>query len=160
MISLLKSIQRKNRLMLKGLIPYLAVLCLLVSCSHPHAVEDFRPAAERDSLGRFCYSLDMTDSAAVYDISFYARLDCPKKQFKALSDVEVDIELLSPAGVAYGETVYIPISEFKSVRNGTYDCNVVYRSGLVPAEKGMWVMNVSVEDIPGLRGLGIIKSMR
>ena len=146
--------------MLKGLVPYLVVLCMLASCAHPSVVEDFRPATERDSLGRFCYSLDMTDSAAVYDISFYTRLDCTKKQIKAIGDIKADVELLSPSGVVYGETVYLPIAGFKSDRNGTYDCCVAYRNGLAPVEWGVWTMNLTLEDLSGLRGLGVINSKR
>ena len=146
--------------MLKGLIPYFAVLCLAVSCAHPSTVEDFRSVADRDSLGRFSYGLDMTDSVAVYDISFYTRFDCPKKQFKTISDIRIDVELLSPSGLSYEETVYLPVNEFKSDRKGTYDCCVVYRKDLVPVEWGVWTMNLTLEDLKGLRGMGVIKSKR
>ena len=146
--------------MLKGLVPYLAVLCLLASCSHPSMVEDFRSVAERDSLGRFCYSLDMTDSAAVYDISFYTRLDCTKKQFETIGDIRIDVELLSPSGLSYEEAVYLPVNEFKSDRKGTYDCCVAYRKDLLPVEWGVWTMNLTLEDLKGLRGMGVIKSKR
>lgn len=138
----------------------LGVLLFLVSCARPAVVEEYRLSDDRDSTGRFSFSLDMSDSAAVYDISFYTRFDCPAKVFCAMEDLPVNLELVSPSGCTYGETVYIPVSGFKSLKRGTYDSKVEYRTGLVPVEKGMWEMNIAIPERKGFQGIGVINVIR
>lgn len=144
----------------RGPFQYLMFILLAVSCSAPSQMEDFRPVDERDSLGRFVYSIDMSDSLSVYDILFYTRVDCPDKLFAELQNIKVDVGLLSPSGISYEETVYIPITSFTSDRKGTYDCQVEYRKGLVPVEWGTWRMYIVLPELKGMHGMGVINRKR
>lgn len=147
-------------MMLYKHVSYLLTVSLMLSCSAPLTMEDFRSMDDRDSLGRFSYELDMSDSLAVYDISFYTRLDQSAKDFADGSDVCVDIEFVSPSGATFSEVVYIPHSSFSSRRKGTYDCLVEYRIGSVPVEWGVWKMNLTVPQTYGMRGMGVINKKR
>ena len=73
-----------------------------------------------------------------------------------MGDVELGVELVSPSGEVYSETVFVPVDEFRSRRKGTYDCVIDYREGLVPVEWGVWRMSLAVREIGGLRGIGVI----
>lgn len=139
---------------------YLLALLAAMSCARPSMVEEYRLVDERDSTGRFSYDLDLSDSASVYDLLFYTRFDCPSKTFSALEDLQVNVEIVSPSGTVYGETVYIPVSGFKSDKRGTYDSKVEYRRGLVPVECGIWEMKLAVPQTKGLRGIGVINVKR
>lgn len=137
-------------------LPYIVALVMVAACSEPAQMEYFCSSDDRDSLGRFCYSLDMSDSLSTYDIAFYTRIDCSPKDFDALDDVRVDVELVSPAGLSYVETVYLPVASFSSRKRCTYDSIADYRTGLTPVEWGVWQMYLSLPEIQGLRGIGVI----
>lgn len=141
-------------------LPYIVALVMVAACSEPAQMEYFCSSDDRDSLGRFCYSLDMSDSLSTYDIAFYTRIDCSPKDFDALNDVRVDVELVSPAGLSYVETVYLPVESFSSRKICTYDSVVDYRKGLTPVEWGVWQMYLSLPEIQGLRGMGVINGKR
>lgn len=146
--------------MARGCFEYLAILLLAVSCSAPFQTEDFRPIEERDSLGRFVYDIDMSDSLCSYDILLYTRMDCNYKEFGKIRDIKVEVGFSSPSGKVYSETVYLPVSSFISVRRGTYDCKVEYRKDMVPVEWGMWQMTLAMPELSGLHGMGIINRKR
>lgn len=141
-------------------LPYIVALVMVAACSEPAQMEYFCSSDDRDSLGRFCYSLDMSDSLSTYDIAFYTRIDCSPKDFDALNDVRVDVELVSPAGLSYVETVYLPVASFSSRKRCTYDSIADYRTGLTPVEWGVWQMYLSLPEIQGLRGMGVINGKR
>lgn len=141
-------------------LPYIVAMVMVAACSEPAQMEYFCSSDDRDSLGRFCYSLDMSDSLSTYDIAFYTRIDCSPKDFDALNDVRVDVELVSPAGLSYVETVYLPVASFSSRKRCTYDSIADYRTGLTPVEWGVWQMYLSLPEIQGLRGMGVINGKR
>lgn len=141
-------------------LPYIIALVMVAACSEPAQMEYFCSSDDRDSLGRFCYSLDMSDSLSTYDIAFYTRIDCSPKVFDALDDIRVDVELVSPAGLSYVETVYLPVASFSSRKRCTYDSVVDYRKGLTPVGWGVWQMYLSLPEIQGLRGMGVINGKR
>lgn len=141
-------------------LPYIVAMVMVAACSEPAQMEYFCSSDDRDSLGRFCYSLDMSDSLSTYDIAFYTRIDCSPKDFDALDDVRVDVELVSPAGLSYVETVYLPVASFSSRKRCTYDSIADYRKGLTPVEWGVWQMYLSLPEIQGLRGMGVINGKR
>ena len=69
----------------------------LVSCAAPAVSDKFCAISDRDSLGRFVYDLEMVDSLAKYDISFYTRVDCGEKSFDLMQDIPIKVEWLSPS---------------------------------------------------------------
>ena len=133
-----------------------AATIALASCSTPIVSEDFRPRSERDTSGRYCFDLDMSDSLATYDISFYTRIDCGTKLFAALPDIPVNVELVSPSGYSFTESVFLAKSSFDIGRPGSFDILTDYRVDCVPFEYGCWKMFLALPDIRGLRGLGVI----
>lgn len=133
-----------------------AMALALASCSMSIVSEDFRSRSERDTSGRYCFELDMSDSLASYDISFYTRIDCGAKLFAALPDIPVNVELVSPSGYSFTESVFLAKSSFDIGRPGSFDILTDYRVGCVPLEYGCWKMFLALPDIRGLRGLGVI----
>ena len=133
---------------------------VLASCSAPMVSERFRQLSDRDSLGRFCFDLDMSDSLVRYDIEFYTRVDCSVMSFASLPDIPVNVELVSPSGVSFSEDVFLAKSTFNVERMGTYDSRVPYRVDCIPVEYGGWKMFLSVPAVRGLCGMGVIMSAK
>lgn len=138
---------------------FAVVASVLSSCSAPSSYEEFIRADAADSLGRFCFTLDMSDSLSSYDVSLYMRLDASDEKFETLPSVRVDASWLSPSGVVSDETVYIPKGSFVNHVGYARDCKVLYRSGIVPPESGKWTLMLSlpsVAECSGFRGIGVI----
>lgn len=132
----------------------------LVSCSAPTVSDEFRSISQRDSLGRFAFDLDMSDSLAKFDIKFYTRVDCGEKSFSLMQDIPITVELFSPSGEVYSENIYWPKSSFATERMGTYDSCVDYRLACVPVEYGAWKMCLTFAPVRGLCGVGVILSSK
>lgn len=138
---------------------YFILSCLFilaVSCSEPRVSETFVPFEKTDSLGRYCFELELTDSTVLYDLSFYSRIDCTRSQFCQIREFPLEVTMVSPSAVEYSELVYIPVSAFGPGDGPDYVFYEKYRSGLVPVEYGVWKMSVKVPDIKGMRGLGLV----
>ena len=140
----------------------LAIIALvaLASCVEPRISEEFKPKSDRDSIGRFCFEVDMSDSLKTYDITFYTRLDCGSSTFILLQDIPVNVEFVSPSGESFAEDVFLAKDRFVPVSAGTYDAKVDYRTGCVPVEYGRWNMNITVPEVRGMRGWGIVVSSK
>jgi hypothetical protein len=135
----------------------IASLVLMVSCSEPVSYESFIKPSETDSLGRFCYEFKM-DTAAVYDISIYTRIDACGEGVQWQGDIRMDASWVSPSGNQFFETVYIPRKEFVSILGIESDCVVRYRSGIRPDAAGLWKLVLELPELTGadgFRGMGI-----
>lgn len=132
-----------------------ALVVAVASCSAPSSYESFVKASDTDSLGRYRFTLDMTDSLSEYDIYFYTRLDITGKAFDAIGDIPVKVQLVSPSGRQYEESVYIPKGAYDDKALPSKDYEVLYRKDLVPVAFGKWELLLSIDNVPGLRGLGI-----
>ena len=128
----------------------------LVSCTAPNRSDEFRSVSERDSLGRFVYDLDMSDSLMRYDIKFYTRVDCGEASFSLIQDIPMTVEFVSPSGDVFSEDIYWPKSSFDTERMGTHDSCVDYRTSCIPIEYGVWKMCLTVAPVRGLCGMGVI----
>ncbi len=131
----------------------------LTSCSAPSSYEKFLDILTYKKTGSFKYKLDMFDSLSVYDISFYTGIDCTEKEFAQMSDIQMDISLISPAGTVYKETVYLLRETYTKSDLFSKTYKIKYRADLIPKEFGQWIMVVKlpeIESYKGLRGLGII----
>ena len=129
-----------------------AVLFAAVSCRQPRSMELFVPGSE----GPFEFVLDMSDSTAAYDFEFYTRLDGRHRDIE--TDVEMPLTLVwqSPSDSLFVETVYVPLTGGEETFYSR-EVRVPYRSGVVPAEPGIWSLRASLPvRVPGLRGLGLI----
>lgn len=95
--------------------------------------------------------MDLSDSTAVWDISFYTRVDAAD----APSEMELSATWTSPSAESLTETVYLPLSEGTSFFSR--EACVPYRTAVAPAERGLWTLTVTVPFPPdGLRGLGLV----
>lgn len=130
-------------------------LIFMFSCSRPSVSQIFVPVEQRDSLGRYAFSLPMDDSTAFYNISFYTRLDICEEEFSALADIEVGILMMSPDSTLYSETVYIPKSSFSRRTEFTADYDLPYRTVAQPVVSGRWQLYLTTPHIQGLRGMGV-----
>ncbi len=134
-----------------------ALIAAAVSCSAPASYESFVKVSGTDSLGRYCFTLDMTDSLSRYDIYFYTRIDARDRAFGEMGDIPVEVLLVSPEEVEYGERVYIPKNAYDHGLHPSRDYEVLYRRGAVPVVPGRWQLLLSVDSagVSGLRGMGV-----
>lgn len=134
-----------------------AVILGAVACTRPSSVEEFRKYSQRDSLGRYCFVMDFSDSTAMFDVSFFTRIDCRPAVFRSMGDIPVEVLWTSPSGLNYGETVYIPRDSHSRSTAFSKEYLSPYRKGLVPDEHGKWTLALTVplERRSGLRGMGV-----
>lgn len=123
---------------LKRISAFVALIFLALSCSEPLSVETF----VRNTGGAYTFEVDMSHIGCTYDISFYTRLDSRIK----VPGFPMEIRWKSPSGEVFSETVYFDCSEHS---------RVLYRTGLIPVEEGVWTLDVRA-DADGMRGLGLI----
>ncbi len=123
---------------------------LLFSCSRPQSYETFVKAADAPG-GVYSYQLDLSDSLASYDISFYSRVDRNSLNVRnEYPQIRLEVTWVSPSGQNFSETVYMRGS------NSAGDIQK-YRSGVVPRESGEWTLKVKAFPGEGkFRGLGVI----
>lgn len=134
--------------MLRIILP--VTLLLLAAGCRPASYEQFIRADQAQD-GEYVFALDLSDSTATYDLSFYTRVD-PALMAAATPSAELALQVcwMNPGGEAMSEIVYLPFgAEAGSVK--------LYRSGVKPAPAGEWHLSVTPIAPPeGLRGIGII----
>lgn len=142
----------------------ITVLIISSGCSRPESDYGFiamNPYGT-DTRDTLSFSLDMSDSTAVYEISFASRL---VSDFK-YNPLEVKVIVTSPSGNIYSENIALP-TDYKALKKsganvshsaGTYDVEWGYRSNITPAEYGIWKMDLLILD-PGARENYIIKGI-
>lgn len=129
---------------------------MAVSCSSPEAVEQFVSVSDVDAAGRLGFELNMSDTSATYDLSFFTRVDSPDRKFGQLTEFPLRVYFVSPAGKVFSETVYLPLELFEGTDSFVHDICVDYRSDIVPYEYGIWNLYVIPPAVDGLRGIGVI----
>lgn len=120
----------------------------LASCREPSSVEQFVPGD-----GPFQFSVDMSDSLAMYDFDFYSRLDT--KPSECPSSLLLMVRWISPVDSVFRENVYLP------VRSG--EVYQPYRADVVPSIYGRWTLVVACPEassVKGFRGLGLVTVKR
>ena len=120
---------------------------LLGSCSRPTGGEEFLPGPRNS----YDFRLDVADTLAFYDFSFYTRVD--KLGHKGLGlrePLRLGIVWKDPSDSTYRESVWMqPEYIDGTVRK--------YRTGVRFPEPGQWVLSVSITpETEGLRGLGLV----
>ncbi|MBR4775835.1 MAG: hypothetical protein IK008_07035 [Bacteroidales bacterium] len=126
--------------------PLISLLLLAIACSQPSSTETFLRGP-----GPYEFALDLSDSTAVWDVSFYTRVDAPD----APPEMGLCATWTSPSAESFTDTVYLPLSAGTSFFS--QEACVPYRSGVSPAERGHWTLTVDVPEPPsGLRGLGLV----
>ncbi|HIR95758.1 MAG TPA: hypothetical protein IAC05_06995 [Candidatus Coprenecus stercorigallinarum] len=147
-----------------------AVLCaVLTSCTvTPVPDSGFAEFSEENGM-KITLPLDMSDSTCSYNLSLMARFI----KGKGPESVTMDITVISPSGIRGRETAVLP-SDYYGIRShlrsnpsdsliriaGTtsyYDISWVYRSGIIPEERGSWKMEIALRGKPeGVLGAGYI----
>jgi len=110
-------------------------LLSVTACDNPKVREQYKFRGKD-----YVFEVDMTDSLATYDVYIYTRVDSDHKGFP------LEAIWTSPSGQKYSETTYF---------NLDLGQKQLYRSGLVPIEWGQWLLELSVPDVEGMRGMGI-----
>ena len=77
----------------------------------------------------------------MYDVSFFTRIDG-----NFVGSFPVTVRVKSPSGRKFEEQVYWDALEQE----------VLYRSGIRPSESGNWEFSLYVDNIKGLRGMGLV----
>ncbi|MGN1220200.1 MAG: hypothetical protein ACI4TU_04600 [Candidatus Cryptobacteroides sp.] len=134
----------------------LLALATLLSCSSPESVEIYVPVSKADGAGRLAFVADMSDTMSTYDFSIYARIDCSGRRFENIRSFPLKIDMVSPSGKEYTETVYVPVSSFEDRNMSVHDFCETYRSASRPSEYGEWDIYITPPSIDGLRGMGLI----
>ena len=117
---------------------------LLAACAEPSSREQF---IRSDGSGEYSFPVEMNDSSAVYDLSFYTVIDKPLLRSDTLGFIPMKLLWRSPSGMYMSEKVFYPADSLL----------VCYRRNLEPVDTGTWILEVSVENEPeGMRGLGLI----
>lgn len=125
---------------LSFLLAILLSVCM-VACRQPSSEEFFLRPDQVALDGSYRFRLDMSDSTAVYDLSFFTRVD---GDFTGSFPVTVQVK--SPSGKKFEDNVYWDVSVQK----------VLYRKDIRPDEPGEWEISVYVNNLKGLRGIGVI----
>ena len=122
----------RSSLILSGVI-----LLLLASCAPVTSFEDF--VFSRDAVGGvYHFTLDLSDSTAVYDLYFYTAQECGSIELRPL--------WTGPSGETFSETVCMQGRQKE-----------LYRSGFSMKNPGLWKLDVSVFSEPeDFRGLGVV----
>ena len=129
---------------MKRLLLLLLLFPLVFSCRAPRSVEQFVPAP-----GPYSFTVDMTDSTALYNLDLYTRVDAAD----APSEVQLLMRWKSPSDSLYSEEVYLPLGKGRFSK----EVYAPYRSGVQPAEWGAWQLLVLIPSVPeGFRGLGLV----
>lgn len=124
---------------------YIAALLLalmLTSCDEPQWEDFFLRADEMSYDGRYHYSLDFSDSTAVYDVYFYTKYSTEP----GVSSFPLTVRWISPSGHMLSERVYMATDAQK----------VLYRKDICPDEPGMWEISVLPGKNDEMLGLGVI----
>ena len=134
----------------------LLALTAFPSCSSPESVETYVPVSKTDSAGRLAFVADMSDTISTYDFSIFARIDCSGRRFETIRSFPLKIDMVSPSGKEYTETVYVPVSSFEAGNMSVHDFCETYRSDSRPSECGKWEIYITPPPVDGLRGMGLI----
>ncbi|MBO8485585.1 MAG: hypothetical protein IAB78_04070 [Bacteroidetes bacterium] len=132
---------------------------VFLCCSEPASSGTFIKSCDTETPGLYPFTIDMTDSLCLYDMTLYTRIDATEKRFARMpSGIPLDIRLTSPGGKRYAETVYIPKEGFSMMTSFSREYEMPYRKNIRPEEYGIWKMEIEIQDekdFPGLRGMGI-----
>lgn len=102
---------------------------LLIACDRVSDVSEFVKAGDIPGE-EYSFLVDMSDSTASYDLSFYSRA-----VEESLASLPLRVTWVSPSGEAAAETVYMA----EVSREGSEES---YRSGVVPSEYGEWTLRI------------------
>lgn len=118
---------------------------MLCGCSRPLGGEQFILGPKDE----YVFGIDVVDSLAYYDLSFYTRME-PKNGLAY--PLKLEITWTSPADSSYRETVYMDTDA-----QGKNAVVRKYRSALRFPRSGRWTMSVDVSpQTEKFSGLGLI----
>lgn len=137
--------------MMRKVAVILAAIGLAVSCKEPLSTEKFIRGE-----GPYSFTVDMSDSTAVYSLDFYTRVDardCPPS-------LPVMISWTSPSDSVYSEGGELPLFGRRSVFST--DVYAPFMADVSPFESGVWTLGVvPLAQLPeGFRGLGLVVSKK
>ncbi len=138
---------------MKNLFPILSLALLLSACAEPLSTETFIPGA-----GPYVFTVDLSDSTAVYDLDLYTRLDGTPEVLLPLEGACFRAEWKAPTDSVYVEKIYLPLNRGKK----SYFSSQVYESfkaDWTPSACGLWTLSLRPEDrsaLLPLRGMGLV----
>ncbi|MBQ9702248.1 MAG: hypothetical protein IJ753_05295 [Bacteroidales bacterium] len=138
---------------MKNLLPILFAALLLSACAEPLSTETFIPGD-----GPYVFTVDLSDSAAVFDLDLYTRLDGTPEELLPLDGTNLRVEWKAPTDSVYVEKMYLPLDRGKK----SYFSAQVYESfkaDWTPSMPGLWTLTLRPEDrseLLPLRGMGLV----
>ena len=138
---------------MKKLFPLILLGLLAIACQEPLSTEQYVLGG-----GPYVFTVDMSDTTATYDFDIYTRLDGEPEDLIPLQGTLLRAEWRSPSDSIQTEKIYLPL---KGQYNTYYSKQVYepYRTGVRPAEAGIWTLSIRQEDrsqVVPLRGLGLV----
>ena len=136
---------------MKKLFPLILLGLLAIACQEPLSTEQYVLGG-----GPYVFTVDMSDTTATYDFDLYTRLDGEPEDLIPLQGTLLRAEWRSPSDSLQTEKIYL-----KGQYNTYYSKQVYepYRTGVRPAEAGIWTLSIRQEDrsqVVPLRGLGLV----
>lgn len=125
----------------------LILLFAVLSCGKPDYYREFM-GVEETRYGVF--SFDIPLERAVYDFSFFSRMEKPFGKSSEGVSFPMDVFWKSPSGQYFEERVWFVAGwDEKPV--------VEYRKGVLPLEEGNWTISVILpSEVETLAGLGLV----
>lgn len=132
---------------------YILLALFVISCAEPLSTEQFIPGG-----GPYTFTVDMSDTTAVYDFDLYTRLDGDPEDLIPLKGTLLRAEWRSPSDSLLVEKIWLPLT---GTRQSFFSRQVYepYRADMRPVEPGLWTLTFRQEDrsqVVPFRGLGLV----
>ncbi len=137
---------------------YIVILSLSIySCKQPMFEEYYVDSKQIDSNGVYHFSLDLSDTTLLYDMSFYLSLHCSNKDFEHFNGLGLSITWRSPLDSIYREKVFVTKNMQIASNSFTKNLETDYRLGMRPIHRGVWHMGIRpiATNYYKINGIGI-----
>lgn len=135
----------------------LLLLVAVASCSRPSSYRKFIPREKAQYGDTYTYTLDLSDSASVYEFSFVTIIEREAFRHFASDDLEVTMKWVSPSNVVFSDKVTVSVAEAVDSSYFMRELITPYDMPAPGGDYGDWRLIAHVTGNPEhLRGLGII----
>ncbi len=105
-------------------------------------------------------SIEPQDTNKVYNVDLFARLPYGVPA----ADIEMIIEIVTPRGKRYRDTIVLPVTEGKEINNtmsGVWrDISWPYRKGVRLNSEGDWIFNTMIRESAKRSEKGIVSGVK
>ena len=128
------------------LIAAVILAAILNSCARPASEEQYVNDREVDAYGQYVFEVDLSEPLRSYDLSLGVNLTCDDQEFTRFDHLPLHIVWQSPTDSLYEEDVFLNRDCHIGGDFHTKQLMSLYRKELIPKERGIWNIKVSVPD--------------